>query len=143
MLSSIVSSAFLVGLTAASVSCPIKPYDARPGYGIACVHGDAYGVYENQLVKDLTVRGNTFSATLPFECVRQVGNPDSQDGGAKWLGYNLNGKLCWVTEGNVQGEDQALCFRQLPQCKLRGVSSPPMVPAPWNDYDDRRQRAGN
>ncbi|KAE9964122.1 hypothetical protein EG328_010779 [Venturia inaequalis] len=122
MLYSVVFSTLLAGFAAASVDCPIKPYDAAPGYQIACVYGDAKGVYENRLVKDIDVVGSTFSATLPFECIRQVGNADSPNGGAKWLGYNLNGKLCWVTEGNVQGEDKAECFKELEPCKLRGVN---------------------
>ncbi|TLD18911.1 hypothetical protein E2P81_ATG01639 [Venturia nashicola] len=122
MLFSTVIPALLAGFAAASVNCPIKPYDAAPGYQIACVYGDANGVYENRLVQNIDVVGSMFSATLPFECIRQVGSTDSQDGGAKWLGYNLNGKLCWVTEGNVQGEDQAACFQRLQPCRLRGVN---------------------
>lgn len=71
MLSSVVSSILFAGVAVASVSCPIKPYDASPGYQIACVYGDANGVNENQLVKDIDVVGTMFAATLPFECIRQ------------------------------------------------------------------------
>jgi len=73
MLSSVVYSVLFAGLAVASVICPIKPYDARPGYQIACVAGDQDGVYENSLVQDIDVQGTMFDATLPFECVRQVG----------------------------------------------------------------------
>jgi hypothetical protein len=71
MLSSIFSSVVFAGIAVASVTCPIKPYDARPGYQIACVYGDANGVDENQLVRDIDVVGPMFAATLDFECVRQ------------------------------------------------------------------------
>lgn len=80
MLFPAVFSALLAGFAAASVDCPIKPYDAQPGYQIACVYGDSKGVYENRLVQNIDVVGSMFSATLPFECIRQVGSPDSGNG---------------------------------------------------------------
>lgn len=80
MLSSVFISALLASFAAASVDCPIKPYDAAPGYQIACVYGDDSGVYENRLVQNIDVVGGMFSATLPFECVRQVGNSESETG---------------------------------------------------------------
>jgi hypothetical protein len=80
MLSFAILSVFLASLAAASVDCPIKAYDAQPGYQIACVYGDSRGVYENQLVQNIDVVGSMFSATLPFECIRQVGSPDSSNG---------------------------------------------------------------
>lgn len=43
--------------------------------------------------------------------------------GAKWLGYNLNGKLCWVTEGNVQGEDKAECCRFLVMSEMKTTNA--------------------
>jgi hypothetical protein len=73
MLSSVLSSVLFAGLAAAGVSCPLKPYDARPGYDIACVYGDINGVYEDQLVQDLEVHENMYNAHMTFECVRKVG----------------------------------------------------------------------
>jgi len=109
MLSSILTTLIFTSLAASQAICPIKAYDARPGYGIMCVRGDAYNIYENELISDLTVNGGTYDATLRFECLRRVGN-------ANWLGYNYGGKLCWVTEGNVEGEDRNPCFSRLPAC---------------------------
>lgn len=74
--------------------------------------------------------------------------------GAKWLGYNLNGKLCWVTEGNVQGEDKAACCKylmvsepdntdlqlvqELQPCRLRESQPTSVVPAlDDNDADEK------
>jgi hypothetical protein len=72
MLSSALISVALVGLAAASEYCPIKPYDARPGYDLACVYGNETSVYENLLVYDIPITGSMYSATVPFECIRQV-----------------------------------------------------------------------
>jgi hypothetical protein len=76
--SSLFSAVLCVGLVAASVRCPILPYDARPGYNLECVRGDENGVYENELVKDVVVDGTTYAATVPFECIRQVGEKVTQ-----------------------------------------------------------------
>jgi hypothetical protein len=74
MLASFFLSATLcAGLVVASVRCPILPYDARPGYNLECVRGDEDGVYEDELVKNVVVDGTTYAATVPFECIRQVG----------------------------------------------------------------------
>jgi hypothetical protein len=35
------------------------------------------------------------------------------NGSAKWLAYNLDGKICWVTEGNVSNEDANQCSKCL------------------------------
>jgi hypothetical protein len=80
MLSSTILSILFASFAAASVVCPIKAYDARPGYQIACVYGDSKSVYEDQLVQNVDVVGDMFSATMAFECVRQVGSPDSANG---------------------------------------------------------------
>jgi hypothetical protein len=72
MLSSVLSAVIFAGLATSSVFCPIKAYDARPGYGIACVYGDRNGVYENSLVQDLYTQGSMYQASLPFECIRQI-----------------------------------------------------------------------
>jgi hypothetical protein len=74
MLALTVFSALLfAGASLASVRCPILPYDARPGYNLECVRGDIDGVYENELVKNVVVDGTTNAATVPFECLRTVG----------------------------------------------------------------------
>jgi hypothetical protein len=70
---SLFSVILYAGLVAASVRCPILPYDARPGYNLECVRGDADGVYEDELVKNVVVDGTTYAASVPFECIRQVG----------------------------------------------------------------------
>jgi hypothetical protein len=76
MLSSIVASVFFAALAAAQSSgatCPIVPYDARPGYNLECVRGDKNGVYKDQLVTDVVVNGGTFNGKVHFECIRAVG----------------------------------------------------------------------
>lgn len=73
MLSSVFTTLVLTGLAASQAVCPIKSYDARPGYGLMCVRGDANTIYENELIEDVTVEGSEFDATVKFECVRQVG----------------------------------------------------------------------
>lgn len=70
---SLFASIAFASLTAASVECPIVPYDARPGYNLACVRGDANGVYENELIQDIEVVGGTFNGVVSFECIRKVG----------------------------------------------------------------------
>jgi hypothetical protein len=77
MRSSILFLLFITAFTAAQstsgVSCPIKPYDARPGYNLECVRGDKNGVYKDELITEVVVQGGTFSGTVNFQCVRQVG----------------------------------------------------------------------
>jgi hypothetical protein len=74
---SIVSLFFITAFTAAQssggVSCPIVPYDARPGYNLECVRGDKNGVYKDQVVTEVVVQGGTFRGRVNFQCVRQVG----------------------------------------------------------------------
>lgn len=129
MLSSIVASVLFVASAAAQaagaagVSCPIVPYDARPGYNLECVRGDKNGVYKDSLITNVVVTGGTFNGHVNFQCVRAVGeyvdlrkcslthiliHPSDN-----WLGFAYQGKLCWITEGNVQGESKAACCKLL------------------------------
>jgi hypothetical protein len=73
MLSSVFTTLVLSGLAASQVVCPIKSYDARPGYGLMCVRGDANRIFENELIEDVTVNGDMYDATVVFSCIRRVG----------------------------------------------------------------------
>jgi hypothetical protein len=77
MRSSILSLFLIIAFTAAQssggISCPIKPYDARPGYNLECVRGDKNGVYKDDVVTEVVVQGGTFNGKVTFQCVRQVG----------------------------------------------------------------------
>jgi hypothetical protein len=80
MRSSILSLFFITAFTAftaaqssTGVSCPIKPYDARPGYNLECVRGDKNGVYKDEVITEVVVQGGTFNGKVTFQCVRQVG----------------------------------------------------------------------
>jgi hypothetical protein len=53
MLSAILTTLVFTSLAASQAICPIKPYDARPGYGLMCVRGDAVKIYETSSFKIL------------------------------------------------------------------------------------------
>jgi len=121
--------------------CQIFPVDAGDNYGVACQWGNNATVPEGDEytllnLHAITPGGRAYdpcNSYLPFACVRTMNDPTIADQKNFWPTVNVRGKPCFVTEGNIQTEENNACFKSLKECnpdwyKLNGDRMPTWRP---------------
>jgi len=134
--------------------CQVLPVDATLGYGLACYLGSSTAVLEGDENTILNIhpitpvpgypdypsdRYDECNAEVPFACKKGVVDPENSNQINYWLGVAVEKKLCFVTEGNIQKEEDNPCFAALPECKTGTYATDVAGGLKLPNWDDKRK----